>query len=1181
MIGVSSRTRSTTWTRHPLKRLLAKRRQLGFAFALGSAGLVIGLAATPAVATGGPSGWLLLNGNIRNLVTASPPVYDWGNHGTAYDTTACSNSGINAADTAGILGSGGIFNCGKPGTASGTNTNPVPIAPSLTAAAATDPSIAASAFIVDPLFNSNNKNTGLTCPVTGATPTGGGGDPTALTTGSSKNDLPLAGFVYAPTSLQPKDDLGNVYAVAHRATGINEVFFGAERVVNNGASHVDFEFLQSAVSLVPSGTTGAAACTGNLSGNRTGGDFLAAVDFSIGGTLGGFTIYEWSCGGTATTISEGTPCDPGTVLFPNAQYVIAPAAATAAFNLTVNGAGSIPCGGWVCRGQMKTDNAQTVSTNEFMEGGVNLDTLGFTGCVSTFLPHTRSSPDINSTLQDFAGPVSFNTCSIATSPGAPVTDIRSGAITDSATVSGFVGTPGTVTFKLYGPFATGAGITGTSCTAGKLLFTSAPVGTADTGSPAHYPNPAVTPNPTRFTPTSVGVYQWVATYSGGIAGVCGDPTEQVRVVDANISISPNGVNEVGHTHTFTITVNAFPADLAAAFSAVTTTVLPAPSSQNSNCASPVVVPNTTATCNLTINNSTAGVFTANASDVITIGGLPITRATDGVGGDSGPATKDYVDANITIAPSGVNEVGTAHTFTVTLTALPGGDTTAGSFSIAPSVSPSTSLLNNTCGNNLTAVSNVATCSFQINSSIPATFTANATGMVTFTDPDGSTGHTSLTLTRSTDSTHGSSGPATKIFVDASITIGPSAANPVNTPHTFTITVTAFPQGTTVSFGPITTSVSPVPTSMSSTCGNPTINGNVATCTLTINSSTSNVFTANATAQVTMGGVTVTRSTSGNSGPGGSGPATKVYVSISTTQSAASVLQGTAISDTATVMGLNPADGTPPAGTTGTPGTVSFTLFGPFTSASAVTCVVGTSPVAASFPNVAASTSTSTTATYQSPSTTPGMSGVYAWVATYNGNSRNVSVTSGCMAELVTVTTSGLIAPTNTTCSNFLTANHEDPTFDLDQVHYTVSGGMIAQSVNPGVFFYYTKFTVPASGSLVVHLNQSNVPNLPGLLFGVAQAPATSQVSLFNGDCSNFAGTATIAISGTNSSQVTVTYSGLTAGQTLIIGVKYSTKTIAGQPAPSPSTVHYTFTTTFDASPTIIDTDPAGLDLVTP
>src|SRR5206468_3513951 len=54
-------------------------------------------------------------------------------------------------------------------------------------------------------------------------------------------------------------------------------------------------------------------------------------------------------------------------------------------------------------------------------------------------------------------------------------------------------------------------------------------------------------------------------------------------------------------------------------------------------------------------------------------------------------------------------------------------------------------------------------------------------------------------------------------------------------------------------------------------------GNTATCTLTINSDNAGTFTANATAQVTMGGVTVTRSTSGNSGPGGSGPATKLFV----------------------------------------------------------------------------------------------------------------------------------------------------------------------------------------------------------------------------------------------------------------------------------------------------------------
>jgi len=47
-----------------------------------------------------------------------------------------------------------------------------------------------------------------------------------------------------------------------------------------------------------------------------------------------------------------------------------------------------------------------VNQNEFMEGGVDLGDLGFAGgCVNTFLPHTRSSPDINSTLSDFAGPL--------------------------------------------------------------------------------------------------------------------------------------------------------------------------------------------------------------------------------------------------------------------------------------------------------------------------------------------------------------------------------------------------------------------------------------------------------------------------------------------------------------------------------------------------------------------------------------------------------------------------------------------------------------------------------------------------------------------------------------------------------------------------------------------------------
>ena len=114
-------------------------------------------------------------------------------------------------------------------------------------------------------------------------------------------------------------------------------------------------------------------------------------------------------------------------------------------------------------------------------------------------------------------------------------------------------------------------------------------------------------------------------------------------------------------------------------------------------------------------------------------------------------------------------------------------------------------------------------------------------------------------------------------VDASITISPTATNEINHQHVFNIAVTAIPSGSGSPGFSISTNVSPSPSSAIDDCGSPSVNGNVATCSLTINSSSSGEFTANASAAVTMGGVTVDRSTSGNSGPGGSGPATKTYV----------------------------------------------------------------------------------------------------------------------------------------------------------------------------------------------------------------------------------------------------------------------------------------------------------------
>src|SRR5262249_43643510 len=292
-------------------------------------------------------------------------------------------------------------------------------------------------------------------------------------------------------------------------------------------------------------------------------------------------------------------------------------------------------------------------------------------------------------------------------------------------------------------------------------------------------------------------------------------------------------------------------------------------------------------CTVTVNSNTAVVITAHAAADVVIQGTTFHVETDGLGGNSGDAIKRYVDANVSIAPSGVNAVGDTHTFTVTTNALPAG-TTASLTSITPSiVNDATPILNSTCGS--PTMSNgglTATCTFQISSNSAGTFTANAQANWRFADGDANPNPASADVTRSTsgNSGPGGSGPATKRFVDANVRIAPNGVNEVNHAHTFTVTSVADPQGTTATITSITPSIvndaTPI---LNSTCGSPQQNGNTATCTFQINSSSAATFTANAEAKWHFVGsgtpstADVTRSTSGNSGPGGSGPATKRFV----------------------------------------------------------------------------------------------------------------------------------------------------------------------------------------------------------------------------------------------------------------------------------------------------------------
>src|SRR5206468_5762129 len=130
-------------------------------------------------------GWLNVDGSIR-FIAANGGTYDWANSGAA--GAACANGGVN------ITGAGGLFNCGHPGAAGAP-----PIAPTLTPAAAADPSIISAVFVVD--------------PISGDTGGCGGDDPSTLSGGGPKNGDAIGSYAVGAGPVPARGALSSVYAV--------------------------------------------------------------------------------------------------------------------------------------------------------------------------------------------------------------------------------------------------------------------------------------------------------------------------------------------------------------------------------------------------------------------------------------------------------------------------------------------------------------------------------------------------------------------------------------------------------------------------------------------------------------------------------------------------------------------------------------------------------------------------------------------------------------------------------------------------------------------------------------------------------------------------------------------------------------------------------------------------------
>ncbi len=197
------------------------KHQRAFKFVLAT--LAAGIVCTTSVhVLAAPSGWLAIDGSIRK----SGASVDWGNPGPSTTLVVPCPAGTVVS----VSGTGGLFNGGRC-----TAANTPPLAPSRTATATGDPAIISSIFLVD--------------PESGDTTACGSGDPT--TTGGNNGDA-LSSYNVSVGPVNNKTDMSNIYAVTRtRVDGHPEVYFGAERLVNNGEAHVDFEFLQSAFSLAP------------------------------------------------------------------------------------------------------------------------------------------------------------------------------------------------------------------------------------------------------------------------------------------------------------------------------------------------------------------------------------------------------------------------------------------------------------------------------------------------------------------------------------------------------------------------------------------------------------------------------------------------------------------------------------------------------------------------------------------------------------------------------------------------------------------------------------------------------------------------------------------------------------------------------------------------------------------
>ncbi|MGD8794254.1 MAG: hypothetical protein PVF47_17015, partial [Anaerolineae bacterium] len=215
---------------------------------------------------------------------------------------------------------------------------------------------------------------------------GSGNDDDIFQTGGSKDIQDVSEWQRTTGNVPDKDDILDAFAAAYTDpdTGDLIVFFGGDRLANNGDAQIGFWFFQDQVS--PDGGNG-------FIGQHTIGDVLVLSNFVGGGSESNIQVYQWAgadgIGGYPMLLAEKTQEDAFRLCTDGDEACAA----------TNSGGEPSP---WPYDPKFGTTNV--FPEVSLFEGAVNFTELlgDDVGCFSSFLAETRSSQSITAQLKDYA-----------------------------------------------------------------------------------------------------------------------------------------------------------------------------------------------------------------------------------------------------------------------------------------------------------------------------------------------------------------------------------------------------------------------------------------------------------------------------------------------------------------------------------------------------------------------------------------------------------------------------------------------------------------------------------------------------------------------------------------------------------------------------------------------------------